>query len=144
MRTLDTEVHVEAAPETVWRILTDFDAFPEWNPFIVEIEGKAVEGERLTVRLQPPGSRGMTFRPRVLRVEENRELRWLGHLVLPGVFDGEHIFQIEPGNAGVRFVQREQLAGILVPFLWRGLDTKTRAGFDAMNQALKTRAESGP
>ena len=38
----------------------------------------------------------MRFKPRVLKAEPNRELRWLGHLGIPGLFDGEHIFTIEP------------------------------------------------
>jgi len=37
----------------------------------------------------------MTFRPTILKAEPNRELRWLGHLLVPGLFDGEHIFTIE-------------------------------------------------
>lgn len=84
----------------------------------------------------------MTFRPTVLKAEPNRELRWLGHLLIPGLFDGEHIFTIEPLGANrVRFVQREIFTGLLVPLLASGLDTDTRRGFEEMNQALKVRAE---
>ena len=58
----------------------------------------------------------MTFRPTVLKVEPNREFRWLGHLLFPGLFDGEHIFTIEPlGEGHVRFTQREVFTGLLVP-----------------------------
>ncbi len=50
----------------------------------------------------------MTVRPRILISEPGRELRWRGHLLLPGLFDGEHIFIIEPLVAGgVRIIQRE-------------------------------------
>ena len=84
----------------------------------------------------------MTFRPTVLKAEPNRELRWLGHLLISGLFDGEHIFTIEPlGESRVRFTQREVFTGLLVPLFARGLDTDTRRGFEEMNQALKTRAE---
>jgi len=37
----------------------------------------------------------MTFRPTILKAEPERELRWLGRLLLPGLFDGEHVFEIE-------------------------------------------------
>jgi hypothetical protein len=76
----------------------------------------------------------------VLNVETNRELRWLGHLLVPGIFDGEHIFTIEPlGENRVRFVQRELFNGIAVPFFNL---SDTRRGFDEMNRALKARAEA--
>jgi len=87
----------------------------------------------------------MTFRPEVLKAEPNRELRWLGHLLVPGLFDGEHIFTIEPLDANrVRFVQHEIFTGLLVPLLARGLNTETLRGFEEMNHALKMQAETSP
>jgi hypothetical protein len=84
----------------------------------------------------------MTFHPTVLKAEPNRELRWLGHLIVPGLFDGEHIFIIEPlETKRVRFVQREIFTGVLVPILWRRLENDTRRGFEELNRALKARAE---
>lgn len=142
MRELRTATHIDAAPETVWRILTDFSRYPDWNPFIPHAEGEAREGARLEVRIEPPGGRGMTFRPTVQRAEPNRELRWLGRLLLPKLFDGEHIFELHPIEDGsTHFVQREIFGGLLVPLLWRSIEPATRRGFDAMNAALKARAE---
>jgi hypothetical protein len=126
----------------VWQILTDFASFPEWNPFIRWAEGEAVTGAKLTVHLQPPGGRGMTFKPAVLQAEPKRKLRWLGHLLMPGIFDGEHIFNIEPlGEKRVRFILREAFRGLLVPLFSGSLYTSSRRGFEEMNQALKKRAE---
>lgn len=142
MKELRSEIDIHASDERVWQLLTDFANFPQWNPFIRRVSGEAKTGARLEVYLQPSGARGTTFRPRVLKVEPKRELRWLGHLVIPGLFDGEHIFTIEPLEAnGVHFVQCELFTGLLVPLLAHGLDTDTRRGFDEMNQALKVRAE---
>ena len=74
--------------------------------------------------------------------DENDELRWLGHLLLPGLFDGEHIFSIEPVESNrVRFIQREKFRGILVPLFANSLDKDTRRGFEEMNEALKNLAE---
>ena len=84
----------------------------------------------------------MLFSPTVLVAEPSRELRWLGHLWFPGLFDGEHSFSIEPlGEEHVRFVQRERFKGLLLPFLSKMLDRDTRRGFEEMNRALKLRAE---
>ena len=142
MKELCTEIEIQATAERVWQLLTDFASFPQWNPFIRRANGDARAGARLNVHIQPSGASGMTFQPTVLKAEPNRELRWLGRLVIPGLFDGEHIFTIEPvGEGRVRFTQREIFTGLLVPLLARGLDTNTRRGFEEMNQALKARAE---
>jgi hypothetical protein len=69
-------------------------------------------------------------------------LRWLGQLVVPGVFDGEHRFRLEPlGPDRVRFVQEERFTGLLAPLILRFIERGTRQGFEAMNSALKLRAE---
>jgi hypothetical protein len=140
---LQTEREIDAAPERVWEVLTAFEAFGSWNPFIVAIEGEAVVGSRLKVRLEPPGGRGVTLRPTVTASEPGRTFAWLGHLGLPGVFDGAHRFDLEalPGGR-TRLVQSERFRGALVPLLRRSLRTHTRAGFEAMNRALGDRAEA--
>ncbi len=143
MREIRTDIRISAPAETVWRILTDFSRYPEWNPFIRSVEGIAEEGARLKIRLEPPGGRAMSFKPTVLRVVPRRELRWLGRLLLPGVFDGEHVFVLEEaGDGPVKLVQSEVFRGMLVPVLWRFMGESTRAGFEAMNEAIRQRAES--
>ncbi len=142
MKELHSEIEIQATDETVWQILTDFSRFPQWNPFIRRAVGEPKTGAKLQVYIQPSGASGMTFRPTVLKAEPKRELRWLGQLLIPGLFDGEHILTIEPLTENcVRFTQREIFTGILVPLLARGLDTDTRRGFEEMNRALKARAE---
>lgn len=137
------EVEILGSPEAVWRVLTDFEAFRDWNPFMRPVVGVASEGARLRVQIRPPGGRAMAFRPRVTRVVGDRELRWLGRLWMPGLFDGEHIFEIEPlGPNRVRFVQREVFTGLLVPLARGRLQEETLAGFREMNRALKERAEA--
>jgi hypothetical protein len=139
---LDTIIDIDADREQVWQVLTDFGAYPEWNPFIVRADGAPEVGSRLTVRMQPVGARGITLTPAVLEVVEGRQLRWLGRLGLPGVFDAEHVFTIEArSDGGTRLRQAERFRGVLVPFMARSLDRHTLPAFVAMNEALKQRAE---
>lgn len=145
MLLLRTAIDINASGERVWRVLTDFGAYREWNPFITSISGEVRPGARLEVRVHAPGGRGITFRPTVLVADQNRELRWVGRLLSPGIFEGEHVFQITPlENGRVRLLQQETFRGFLVPVLRRWLDGQTRAGFEAMNRALKERAERPP
>lgn len=142
LREIETTVEIDAPPAAVWRVLTDFESYGDWNPFIRSIAGNVREGERLTVRLEPPGGKGMTITPTVLAAEPDRELRWKGRLVIPGLFDGEHAFRIEPlDDQRSRFVHGERFTGILVGFV-KGTLGKTEAGFEQMNAALKRRVEA--
>jgi hypothetical protein len=144
MRELRREIEIDAPPERVWAVVTDFAAYPAWNPFVRQIGGELREGARLEVRIEPPGARAMTFKPTVRAVNPNRELRWLGRLLVRGIFDGEHTLRIEPlADGHSRFVQSERFSGLLVGLVKRTLE-KTEAGFEQMNTALKTRVEQGP
>ncbi|HEX9488886.1 MAG TPA: SRPBCC domain-containing protein [Stellaceae bacterium] len=141
MRLIDTRVEIAAPAALVWGVLTDFPRFPEWNPFITRIEGAPEPGARLRVEIKPPGKSAMTFRPTVVVARPEKELRWLGQLLLPGIFDGEHAFELESRGDGCSFRQLERFAGLLVPF-FGGVLTATQRGFEAMNTALKKRAEA--
>ena len=72
MKELHSEIEIDASAERVWGVLTDFASYSQWNPFIRRIGGKLKVGERLEDRLQPPDSRSITLRPKVLRAESNR------------------------------------------------------------------------
>ena len=143
MKTLHTQIDIDASAERVWDTLTNIAEYPTWNPFIPHLAGTLAPGERLEVRIEPPGGAAMTFRPTVLAVEPGRELRWLGRLLTPGLFDGEHQFEVHAlGPGRVRFVQQERFTGVLVPLFARSLDDRTVRGFNAMNAALKARVEA--
>lgn len=136
----DTEIEIDATPAQVWAVLTDFVRYGEWNPFMVSSQGSATVGTRLVNVMRDASGSDMTFRPTVTVVRPERELRWLGRLGLPGLFDGEHWFTIEEIAAGrVRLRQGEDFGGMLVPFLRGKLERGTLPQFHAMNRALAER-----
>jgi hypothetical protein len=136
---LHTEIELPAAPEQVWAHLTELAAYADWNPFVTSAAGSPVTGERLTLRLEPPGGRAMTFRPVVTAVEPGRVFEWLGRLGVRGVLDGRHRFTLTPTTTGTRLTHSESFRGLLVRPMRRSLDGPTRAGFEAMNHALARR-----
>jgi len=141
MRIVSKSIEIRAPSARVWRVLTDFVAYPEWNPFMLSVSGALVVGKKLTVQIKPPGGKEMAFKPTLVAIEPDKELRWLGRLVLPGIFDGEHRFELTARNGVTRFEQSERFSGILVGMLGSTFE-KTERGFAAMNEALKQRAES--
>jgi hypothetical protein len=141
-RRIHTQIDIEAPVAHVWALLSDFAGMSFWNPFIRSVSGRLKRGARLTVHVAPPGKSGMRFRPVVLAVRPERELRWRGRLLLPGIFTGEHYFLLEPlAPERTRFTQGERFSGVLVGYLARTL-SDTEAGFRSMNVALKRRAET--
>ncbi len=81
----------------------------------------------------------MTFKPKVLAYEQNKELRWLGHLLFTGLFDGEHRFVLVDNRNGTTTLQHsESFKGVLLGLLNA---ENTQNGFEAMNKKLKELAE---
>ena len=139
---INTEIVIKAKTEEVWAVLTDFDNYQKWNPFIKLIKGQMVVGNRITVRLEPPGASGMNIRPKVLAFVANKEFRWIGHLLLPGLFDGDHRFElVDNKNGTTTFKQSEKFKGLLIPLFKKMLDINTTNGFKQMNEKLKNIVE---
>jgi hypothetical protein len=138
-----TEIEIDATPSRVWQVLTDFEKYPTWNPFIKKISGVAARNEKLEVHMPDPRGGTMIFTPTILAAERDRELRWLGRSE-GDVFNGEHRFLIEPidNNNKVHFTQSEKFTGSMVASLEEWLDTAVKQNFEAMNRALKQRAEN--
>jgi hypothetical protein len=142
MPMIETKIKINAPKEKVWRVLMDFYSYPKWNSFITNISGQAIENEKITFTAKLPGGSKMTFRSTLLKVRENSELRWLGRLLIPRIFDGEHIFILKDDGEGTLFEQSEIFRGIL-PSLMSGMLAKTKMGFETMNMELKERVENG-
>ena len=133
-----TDISIDAPAADVWNVLADGARYGEWNPFIVRMDGELTPGATLQNTLQPEPDRQMVFRPVVLTVLPERELRWLGHLFIPRIFDGEHYFLLEERDGATHLTHGEIFTGALLLFI----DPDSfRANFEAMNVALKERVE---
>lgn len=141
MKQIETEIVIDATPQKVWQVLTDFENHANWNPFIKSISGEKEVGKKLVIKIQPPEGKGMTFKPIILAFSKNKEFRWIGKLFFKGIFDGEHNFElIENGKKQTKFIHGEKFSGILVPLMKKLLDN-TKDGFILMNDALKNECE---
>ena len=143
MLEITTKINIDCPPEKVWKILTDFDKYPEWNPMIKSIEGELKRRNRLKVRLEIKGMSKMTIKPRVATFHSGKSFSWLGHLLIIGLFDGHHIFELNQNQDGsTEFIHREQFSGIMVLLMKKTLETKVGSAFEEMNRILKSTCES--
>ncbi|HEV7333275.1 MAG TPA: SRPBCC domain-containing protein [Flavisolibacter sp.] len=138
---IKTEIVINASKEKVWAILTDFSRYPQWNPFIVNVEGELAKAKKLKNTLRN-GDKQFVFKPTVLSVVPYRYFDWLGSLVVKGLFDGHHYFEIEElGPRQVKLTHGEQFSGILSSTILKKIGEDTRNNFIRMNGAVKALAE---
>ncbi len=140
-RQIATSITIGAPPKRVWQVLTDFDAYSEWNPFIRAASGKLARGGSLQVTISPPGGRAMTFKPILTALRSNQLVRWKGQLLMPGLFDGDHQFRMRPTRAGTEFEHEELFTGILPALMSDHAFKRIERGFILMNEALRKQAE---
>lgn len=141
-RELVTCLEVEAGRDRVWEVLADLQAYPEWNPMIRKARGELEPGSVLRVRFEPVGMRGRDYRPRLTVVNPPGELRWTAFLNLPGIFEFEHYWILEPvGEERTLLKHGVSVSGILASLLWKIVEKTSRVPFEAMNRAHKERAE---
>lgn len=140
---INSEILINSTPQKVWNVLLDFNNYPSWNPFMQSVRGRFKLGKKIKVRLKFPGSNsGIWIRPKINVLKVQKELRWMGRLFIPGLFDGEHSFELIPNENGTTtFRQSERFKGLLVPFFRNILDVSTASGFQQMNEKLKERVE---
>jgi hypothetical protein len=142
MKSLHAAIEIDAPAERVWKVVSDFGQYSDWNPFIVRAAGAARVGERLDITIAAPGMKPVSFRPRVLDVEPGRLVRWKGEFKLPGLFDGRHALIVDALDGGrSRFTTHEDVTGLLLPFAGKVM-TASQQGFELMAQAVKERAEA--
>lgn len=142
MKTISTEIIIQAPKEKVWDILSDFDSYPDWNPFITQIRGELSKGKNLEVTLNIEGRKPSSFQPVVISAIPNEKFCWKGKLLIGGLFDGTHYFKIEDTPDGnTRLIHGENFRGILVGPIMKKIEAATVAGFRKMNESLKELAE---
>ncbi len=132
-------VDVKASAEQVWAVLTDFSAYPIWNPFIYPVKGTPQPGSPLEITLHP-GTGSVTYEATVVTAEPNRELSWTGRVLSAGVYTISFTFTIVPlQEGGARLEARETGKG-LAPVGWL-VGGEIPRGLDQMVKALRNRVE---
>jgi len=133
-----SRVDVEAPAPQVWVVLTDFSAYPIWNPFIYPMKGTPRPGSTLEMTVHH-GTGSIPYQAIVLAARPNHELavRVASGEIIEITFD----FTIEALRAGrSRLIARESHTGVAVVLSW-GLLRDLQSGLDAMAKAARDRAE---
>lgn len=139
---IETEILIDASASKIWSILMDFPQYPNWNSFIRSIQGEAIVAQTLTVQIQQDKNKLMTFRPKIITVVEAEHFSWQGKLLVRGVFDGLHQFELIPINQQRTLLKHNELfTGLIIALLPKSFDQNIKIGFEQMNAELKRVAE---
>lgn len=143
MKTIETNIVIDSTPEKIWDVLTNFEEYELWNPFMTKVVGNAILGSKIEVNIKTISGKNRSYYPIITKCEINKELRWKGKSFLPGVFDGERVFVLKKSDDDkVSFSHKEIFSGLGVKLVGNKLDENLREGFVRMNEALKVRAEN--
>ncbi len=136
-----TKSTIQAAPETVWEILTNGPGYAEWNPEIVGVEGRMALGERIRAQVKVGRGAIRWMSLRVTAFEAPTRMEWTGGLPL-GLFTGRRILTVTPANGGAEFRMLVQMSGPLASMMVKAVGDR-QAEIDGFSSALKRRAEQG-
>ena len=142
---IHTEIDIAAPAERVWEILTDFDDYPQWNPMIPRMRGELVVGAPLRFAITVNRRVNVPITAELVTAEAPHELRWVGpgYSPLRRVLSGSHYFVIEPiDDEHVRFSHGEDFTGLMLLGRWRRVEKALTPIYNALNRAIKRRAEA--
>jgi hypothetical protein len=143
LKTIETNIVIDSTPERIWDVLTNFEEYELWNPFMTKVVGNASLGSKIEVNIKTISGKNRSYYPIITKCETNKELRWKGKSFLPGIFDGERVFVLKKSDDDkVSFSHKEIFSGLGVKLVGNKLDENLREGFVRMNEALKVRAEN--
>ncbi len=140
--TIEHRLGVRAPAEAIWAVIADLDAWQAWNPLYPSAQGALRIGETLTLELALPGEAPRTIRPTIVDWVPNEQIHWRLSL-LSGLVRSLRYIEIEQlAETGCIFSNGEIFRGPLGPLVAGRMRPAIQAGFQAMGEVVKARAEA--
>lgn len=96
----ETRFELRASPREVWEVLTDFETYPSWNPFVRAVAGDLAEGASITLLVTPPDVDELTVVVKVGKVEEARSLELFHQSSSLDLTLRRAVIELEPTDCG--------------------------------------------
>src|SRR5207248_1354328 len=111
LREIRSEIGISAPTKSVWKILTDFNRWKDWNPIVNDASGIAALGSELSVTMRgKEGKQGPKFSPIVMDFEAQKSFRWRGKMMFEFLFTNDKILELEETSSGTRLVHKERFS----------------------------------
>ncbi|MCG2462728.1 SRPBCC domain-containing protein [Flavobacteriaceae bacterium F89] len=140
MKAYHTNIKIRKPIDEVWRVLTDFKSYPNWNPLVGKLTGEVKEGGTIKTHIIPLGK---AYYPKILSYKKEEEIIWQGAQGAKFLLSGKHYYKLQPlDNKNTELFHGEYFTGILSYFLPKSLLQKMENTFVEHNEALKKRLEN--
>jgi len=139
---IEHRIGVQAPGSLIWEILSDIPGWPAWNPLYPKAEGVLRIDAVLTLDLALPGQAPRTIQPVVVDWVPSEQILWrtASH---GGLVRATRYLEIESLNdASCIFSNGEVLEGPMIRFISRRARRTMKAGFTAVGEVLRDRAEA--
>lgn len=142
MKEVCKSITIDAPLSTVWSVLTDYKAYPDWNPTIRHLSMKNKVGKSFNLKIRTGSGKTVLARPKLLEFKDKATFRWQGKVLHNAIFSGEHYFKVtDNGDDSTTFTQGEIFRGVIVPVMgWLIKDLER--SYVLMNEALKHKCEA--
>jgi len=135
---LEYRTGVRAPAEAIWRVLSDIEGWPRWNPLYTKAAGVIRIGAQLDLEVTLRGQAPRAIRPVIVEWVPNEQLHWRLSIA-GGLVKSTRYFEIEEASI---FSNGEMFTGFMGPTVAKRLRGPIRDGFRDMGEAIKTLAEA--
>jgi uncharacterized protein YndB with AHSA1/START domain len=140
---LATEVEIAASSGEVWDLLVDFEGYSQWNAWLPELHGEAVEGGRAKGKVRLDDDL-RPARHRVLQVDAPRTLCWRDAGATTWFVWARRCRFVSERADGTTVLRQElTLNGSFVDAAMRRYGGALQRGLERESESLRRRAEAG-
>ena len=132
--------HIEASPEVVWSVITDFERYKEWNPFVIDCNAKLEPGAPISMRVRL-GDREISQVETVSSVVEHMLFEYRMKPIRPFLHSCRQHHISSNGMGGTTYRSHFELNGWLSGLTALSVGKHLRHGFESMTDVVKQRAE---
>lgn len=141
MKQYHTSVKINGTLDEVWKQLTNFKTYPDWNPIVGKLEGEMKVGNKISTYIVPLKG---TFSPILLTYNKNQEMLWQGTLGAKFLLAARHYYRLKPISETQTELQHgEYFTGLFSYLLPKSLVLKMELAFEEHNNLLKSNIETG-
>lgn len=143
MKEKSTEIFIQSNPEKIWKVLTDFHRWKDWNPAVYEIAGESKQGSKLKITLKgKDGKAGTVLRPTVTLLENQRKLVWTQLLTGGLLYKSQKVIELENSGTGTMVTHKEIFGGLLPMLTWNMWKNAVEPMLNSANNGLKKKIEN--